>query len=65
MNNKRQLFGKINNLKIFFDEKRFINNKCFRMGELEQWQDEVYIQQLWFNLNEKVMVKVIRDKVTG
>ncbi|GAN05817.1 hypothetical protein MAM1_0102c05293 [Mucor ambiguus] len=35
------------------------------MGELEQWQDEVYIQQLWFNLNEKVMVKVIRDKVTG
>ncbi|OAD05940.1 hypothetical protein MUCCIDRAFT_130744, partial [Mucor lusitanicus CBS 277.49] len=36
-----------------------------RMGELEQWQDEVYIQQLWFNLNEKVMVKVIRDKVTG
>ncbi|CEP12538.1 hypothetical protein [Parasitella parasitica] len=35
------------------------------MGELEQWHDEVYIQQLWFNLNEKVMVKVIRDKVTG
>lgn len=39
--------------------------QCIRMGELEQWQDEVYIQQLWFNLNEKVMVKVIRDKVTG
>ncbi|KAI7900092.1 uncharacterized protein BX663DRAFT_554276 [Cokeromyces recurvatus] len=35
------------------------------MGELEQWQDEAYIQQLWFNLNEKVMVKVIRDKNTG
>ncbi|KAI9478651.1 MAG: hypothetical protein EXX96DRAFT_571745 [Benjaminiella poitrasii] len=35
------------------------------MGELEQWQDEAYIQQLWFNLNEKVMVKVIRDKITG
>ncbi|KAI9492447.1 hypothetical protein BDB00DRAFT_765354 [Zychaea mexicana] len=35
------------------------------MGELEPWMDEQYIRQLWFNLNEKVMVKVIRDKVTG
>ncbi|GAA5809910.1 hypothetical protein MFLAVUS_003325 [Mucor flavus] len=35
------------------------------MGELEPWMDEQYIQQLWFNLNEKVMVKVIRDKITG
>ncbi|GAA5800627.1 hypothetical protein EDC94DRAFT_604185 [Helicostylum pulchrum] len=35
------------------------------MGELEPWMDEQYIQQLWFNLNEKVMVKVIRDKTTG
>ncbi|KAG2229579.1 hypothetical protein BDF21DRAFT_383431 [Thamnidium elegans] len=35
------------------------------MGELESWMDEQYIQQLWFNLNEKVMVKVIRDKITG
>ncbi|KAG0180759.1 hypothetical protein DFQ29_010200 [Apophysomyces sp. BC1021] len=35
------------------------------MGELEPWMDEHYIQQLWLNLNEKVMVKVIRDKLTG
>ncbi|KAI9274663.1 hypothetical protein BDA99DRAFT_431998 [Phascolomyces articulosus] len=35
------------------------------MGELEPWMDEQYIRQLWFNLNEKVLVKVIRDKVTG
>ncbi|KAI8369230.1 uncharacterized protein BYT42DRAFT_503459 [Radiomyces spectabilis] len=35
------------------------------MGELEPWMDEQYIQQLWFNLGEKVMVKVIRDKLTG
>ncbi|KAJ8651683.1 hypothetical protein O0I10_012751 [Lichtheimia ornata] len=35
------------------------------MGELEPWMDEQYLRQLWFNLNETVMVKVIRDKVTG
>ncbi|KAI9323846.1 hypothetical protein BX666DRAFT_1846616 [Dichotomocladium elegans] len=35
------------------------------MGELEPWMDEQYLQQLWFNLNEKVLVKVIRDKVSG
>ncbi|KAI8888702.1 hypothetical protein K501DRAFT_329596 [Backusella circina FSU 941] len=35
------------------------------MGELESWMDEQYIQQLWFNLNKKVLVKVIRDKNTG
>ncbi|KAI9257365.1 hypothetical protein BDA99DRAFT_441342 [Phascolomyces articulosus] len=35
------------------------------MGDLEAWMDEQYIQQLWYNLNEKVMVKVIRDKVTS
>ncbi|KAG2222515.1 hypothetical protein INT45_012829 [Circinella minor] len=35
------------------------------MGELEPWMDEQYIRQLWFNLNEKVLVKVIRDKLTG
>ncbi|KAI7858146.1 hypothetical protein BDC45DRAFT_434175 [Circinella umbellata] len=35
------------------------------MGDLEPWMDEQYIQQLWYNLQEKVMVKVIRDKVTS
>ncbi|KAL0095022.1 hypothetical protein F4703DRAFT_1788694 [Phycomyces blakesleeanus] len=35
------------------------------MGELEPWMDEQVIRQLWFNLNEKVMVKVIRDKMTS
>ncbi|ORY93115.1 hypothetical protein BCR43DRAFT_507555 [Syncephalastrum racemosum] len=35
------------------------------MGELEPWMDEAYLRQLWFSLNEKVIVKVIRDKLTG
>ncbi|KAI7881584.1 RNA-binding domain-containing protein [Lichtheimia hyalospora FSU 10163] len=35
------------------------------MGDLEPWMDEQFITQLWYNLGENVMVKVIRDKVTS
>lgn len=42
----------------------FIYIYIFRMGELEPWMDEQYIQRLWFSLNAQVIVKVIRDKTT-
>ncbi|KAI8380010.1 hypothetical protein EDC96DRAFT_492640 [Choanephora cucurbitarum] len=35
------------------------------MGELEPHWDEQYIRQIWFSLNQNVVVKVIRDKATG
>ncbi|GAB5593823.1 hypothetical protein Unana1_08723 [Umbelopsis nana] len=35
------------------------------MGELEPWMDETFIRQVWYNLGEQVVVKLIRDKVTG
>ncbi|RCI03164.1 hypothetical protein CU098_007617 [Rhizopus stolonifer] len=35
-----------------------------RMGELENWMDEYYIQKLWSSLNANVIVKVIRDRKT-
>ncbi|KAI8582798.1 hypothetical protein K450DRAFT_224842 [Umbelopsis ramanniana AG] len=35
------------------------------MGELEPWMDETFIRQVWYNLGEQVLVKLIRDKVTG
>lgn len=35
------------------------------MGDLESWMDEQFITQLWYNLGETVIVKVIRDKVTS
>ncbi|KAI9026623.1 hypothetical protein CLU79DRAFT_742620 [Phycomyces nitens] len=41
------------------------NKTTLWMGELEPWMDEQVIRQLWFNLNEKVIVKVIRDKMTS
>ena len=34
------------------------------MGDLDPTWDEQYIRQLWFNLGDKVIVKVIRDKIT-
>ncbi|KAI8147567.1 hypothetical protein BJV82DRAFT_508257 [Fennellomyces sp. T-0311] len=47
---------------LFYPASHSIN---LRMGDLEPWWDEQYIRQLWFNLGEKVIVKVIRDKVTS
>jgi hypothetical protein len=38
---------------------------AIRMGELEPWMDETFIRQVWYNLGEQVVVKLIRDKVTG
>ncbi|KAF7724282.1 hypothetical protein EC973_001183 [Apophysomyces ossiformis] len=35
------------------------------MGDLEAWMDEPYIRNLWYNLGEQVIVKLIRDKKTG
>lgn len=37
-------------------------NPFDRMGDLEPWMDEMYLQKLWLSLNVSVMVKVIRDK---
>ena len=31
------------------------------MGDLEPWMDEQFITQLWYNLGENVIVKIIRD----
>jgi len=35
------------------------------MGELEPWIDENFVRNLWYNMNETVNVKMIRDKFSG
>ncbi|KAG0789674.1 hypothetical protein G6F57_006591 [Rhizopus arrhizus] len=50
------------NLELNLDEQK---RTSLWMGDLELWMDEQYIQQLWYSLNEKVSVKLIRDKLTG
>lgn len=35
------------------------------MGELEPWIDENFIRNLWYQMQEQVSVKMIRDKFSG
>jgi hypothetical protein len=35
------------------------------MGELEPGMDENFVRNLWYNMNETVNVKMIRDKLSG
>ncbi|KAI9199866.1 uncharacterized protein BJ171DRAFT_427251 [Polychytrium aggregatum] len=32
------------------------------MGDLDPWMDENYLRQLWYNMGENVMAKVVRDR---
>ena len=41
-----------------------LTNLC-RMGELEPWIDEDFVLNLWFQMGEQVIVKMIRDKFSG
>lgn len=61
-----------NQIDLLFEFYRHVFNLChlqsittIRMGELEPWMDETFIRQVWYNLGEQVLVKLIRDKVTG
>ncbi|KAJ2793137.1 hypothetical protein H4R20_006632, partial [Coemansia guatemalensis] len=35
------------------------------MGDIEPWMDESYIRRIWAHMGEMVVVKMIRDRLTG
>ncbi|PIA18024.1 hypothetical protein COEREDRAFT_79973 [Coemansia reversa NRRL 1564] len=35
------------------------------MGDIESWMDESYIRRIWAHMGEMVVVKMIRDRLTG
>ncbi|KAJ2617026.1 hypothetical protein H4S08_000510 [Coemansia sp. RSA 1365] len=35
------------------------------MGDIEPWMDENYIRRIWAHMGEMVVVKMIRDRLTG
>jgi hypothetical protein len=40
-------------------------NNTLWMGDLEHWMDEAFIQHVWLQYVDRVVVKTIRDKFTG